>query len=70
MVTLLRDHVAVTRQALFDALAAASHPARWMPPRVTHYRKTATAATGDRHRRWLFNMQPAVQQHAADKSAG
>jgi len=27
MVTLLRDHVAVTGQALFGALAAASHPA-------------------------------------------
>jgi hypothetical protein len=26
MVTLLRDHVAVTRQAPFEALAAASHP--------------------------------------------
>jgi len=26
MVTLLRDHVAVTGQALFEALAAASHP--------------------------------------------
>ena len=28
MVTLLRDHVAVTGQAPFKALAAASHPAR------------------------------------------
>jgi len=27
MVTLLRDHVALTRQAPFAALAAASHPA-------------------------------------------
>jgi len=27
MVTLLRDHVAVTRQTPFVALAAASHPA-------------------------------------------
>jgi len=28
MVTLLRDHVAVTGQAPFEALAAASHP-KW-----------------------------------------
>ena len=27
MVTLLRDHVALTSQAPFEALAAASHPA-------------------------------------------
>jgi len=38
MVTLLRDHAAVTRQTLFEALAAASHPARGRAPKTVAVR--------------------------------
>jgi len=49
MVTLLRDHVAVTGKTPFEALAAASHPARGLPrPGPRGVRITANVDTGGR----------------------